>query len=82
MSLLGHLSIQSKLILILVAVSLTAVLAVSYSSYVTARNAAVESARRQMLGVRITKTNMLKGMLGNFRDQLTASPPAARRSRV
>lgn len=69
---LRRLSIQSKLILILVFVSMVAVMAVSYASYQTARAAAEDAAQRQLMGVRTTKTHLLQMLLGNYRDQLTS----------
>jgi hypothetical protein len=71
-SLFRRLSLQSKTILVLVLVSFAAILAVSWTSYRTAREAAQDAARRQLLGVRLTKTGLLHTLLRGLRDQLTA----------
>lgn len=72
MSFLRRLSLQSKLIVILLLVGLSSMLVVSYASYQTAKHAAEDAAQRQLRGVRITKTNLLLNMLGGFRDQLSS----------
>lgn len=69
---LRKLSIQSKLLLVLLLVSLTAVAAVTWISYQTGREAATEAARRQLTSVRATKANLVRVMLANLRDQITS----------
>lgn len=72
MFLLRRLSIQSKLILVLLLVSLGAVVTVTYASYRTARSAAAEAAQRQLIGLRVTKAGIIQLMLANYRDQITS----------
>lgn len=72
MFLLRRLSIQSKLIVVLLLVSLSAVVAVTWLSYRTARSAATEAVNRQLTTVRVTKANLIQVMLGNYRDQITS----------
>lgn len=72
MLLLRRLNIQSKLILVLLMVSLSAVMVVTWTSYRTARAAATEAAQRQLTSLRVTKANLIQVMLANYRDQITS----------
>jgi sensor histidine kinase regulating citrate/malate metabolism len=64
-----HLSIQSKLILALLLVSLFSVLIVTVIGYVRARDAFSAMAQNQLVGQRVAKTNVLESLLSNMRNQ-------------
>jgi class 3 adenylate cyclase/HAMP domain-containing protein len=64
-----HLSIQSKLILALLLVSLFSVLIVTVIGYVRARDAFSAMTQNQLLGQRVAKTNVLESLLSNMRNQ-------------
>jgi class 3 adenylate cyclase len=67
-----RLSLQSKLILVLLLVGLSAIAVVTWTSYRTAEEAATEATRRQLVGLRVTKANLIRVMLANYRDQITS----------
>ena len=72
MSLFNRLSIQSKMILLLLAVSLASIAVMSWIGYRTAREALMQSARDRLQGVRVAKTTTLKAMLESLRDQVVS----------
>jgi class 3 adenylate cyclase len=68
----NRLSIQSKMILLLLAVSLASIAVMSWIGYRTAREALMQSARDRLQGVRVAKTSTLKAMLESLRDQVVS----------
>ena len=68
----NRLSIQSKMILLLLAVSLASIAVMSWIGYRTAREALMDSARDRLQGVRVAKTSTLKAMLESLRDQVVS----------
>jgi len=72
MPFLSRLSIQSKMILLLLAVSLASIAVMSWIGYRTAREALMQSARDRLQGVRVAKTSTLKAMLESLRDQVVS----------
>lgn len=68
----SRLSIQSKMILLLLAVSLLSIAVMSWIGYRTAREALMQSARDRLQGVRVAKTTTLKAMLESLRDQVVS----------
>ena len=69
---LNRLSIQSKMILLLLAVSLASIAVMSWIGYRTAREALMQAARDRLQGVRVAKTTTLKAMLESLRDQVVS----------
>ena len=69
---LNRLSIQSKMILLLLAVSLASIAVMSWIGYRTARQALMEATRDRLQGVRVAKTTTLKAMLESLRDQVVS----------
>jgi class 3 adenylate cyclase len=67
---LSRLSIQSKMILLLLSVSLASISIIASIGYTSARNALVHSVENQLQGVRVAKTTTLKEMLEALRDQV------------
>jgi class 3 adenylate cyclase len=67
---LNRLSIQSKMILLLLAVSLTSIGVIAAIGYSSARTALIRSAENQLQGIRVAKTTTLKEMLDALRDQV------------
>ena len=72
MTLFGRLSIQSKLILMLLAVSLGSILVVAYVGYTSARDAMSQAVNNHLQSVRISKGNLIKELLANIRDQVVS----------
>jgi class 3 adenylate cyclase/HAMP domain-containing protein len=69
---LNRLSIQSKMILLLLAVSLASIAVMSWIGYRTARQALMDATRDRLQGVRVAKTTTLKAMLESLRDQVVS----------
>ena len=69
---LSRLSIQSKMILLLLAVSLASIAVMSWIGYQTAREALMQATRDRLQGVRVAKTTTLKAMLESLRDQVVS----------
>ncbi len=67
---LQRLSIQSKMILLLLAVSLGSVLVLAVIGYSSAKVALTQSIEDRLKGVRVAKTTTLKEMLESLRDQV------------
>jgi class 3 adenylate cyclase len=67
-----RLSIQSKMILLLLAVSLGSIAVMAWLGYASARDALMQSARDRLQGVRVAKTTTLKTMLESLRDQVVS----------
>lgn len=67
---LNRLSIQSKMIVLLLAVSLTSIGVIAAIGYSSARTALIRSAENQLQGIRVAKTTTLKEMLDALRDQV------------
>jgi len=63
-------SIQTKMILLLLAVSLSSIAAVAWSSYNSSRAALIRSAEDNLKGMQVAKTTTLNSMLGSLRDQV------------
>jgi class 3 adenylate cyclase len=69
---LHRLSIQSKMILLLLLVSLLSISIIAWSAYLSAKTALVHQIENQLTGVRAAKTATLKAMLEGLRDQVIA----------
>lgn len=67
---LDRLSIQSKMILLLLAVSLCSISVIAAIGYSSAKAALTHSAENQLQGVRVAKTTTMKEMLEALRDQV------------
>lgn len=67
---LNRLSIQSKMILLLLAVSLGSIAVMAFIGYESARAALSRSVEDHLQGVRVAKTTTLKAMLENLRDDV------------
>lgn len=70
---LNRLTIQSKMILLLLAVSLGSIAVMAWLGYVSAREALMQSARDRLQGVRVAKTTTLKTMRESLRDQVVSN---------
>lgn len=66
----GRLSIQSKMVLLLLAVSLASIAAIAVVSYQSGKAALTKSVLNQLQGVRVAKTTALKTRLESLRDQV------------
>ena len=69
---LNRLTIQSKMILLLLAVSLGSIAVMAWLGYASAREALMQSSRDRLQGVRVAKTTTLKTMLESLRDQVVS----------
>lgn len=67
---LGRLSIQSKMIVLLLVVSLASISTVASLGYSSARAALTQAVENQLKGVQVSKTTTLKEMLEALRDQV------------
>jgi len=67
---LNRLSIQTKMILLLLAVSLSSIAVVAWNSYKSGRAALIRAAEDHLRGVQVAKTTTLKAMLSSLRDQV------------
>lgn len=67
---LGRLSIQSKMIVLLLVVSLASISAVALLGYSSAKVALTHAVENQLKGVQVSKTTTLKEMLEALRDQV------------
>ena len=67
---LNRLSIQTKMILLLLAVSLSSIAVVAWNSYKSGRVALIRAAEDHLKGVQVAKTTTLKAMLDSLRDQV------------
>ena len=67
---LNRLSIQTKMILLLLAVSLSSIAVVAWNSYKSGRAALIHAAEDHLKGVQVAKTTTLKAMLDSLRDQV------------
>lgn len=67
---LNRLSIQSKMIVLLLAVSLTSIGVIASIGYSSAKAALIRSAENQLQGIRVSKTTTLNEMLDALRDQV------------
>lgn len=67
---LNRLSIQTKMILLLLAVSLSSIAVVAWNSYKFGRSALIRAAEDHLKGVQVAKTTTLKAMLDSLRDQV------------
>jgi class 3 adenylate cyclase len=70
MLVLNRLSIQSKMILLLLTVSLLSVAIMAVIGYTSAKAALTRSIEDHLKGVRVAKTTTLKAMLDSLRDQV------------
>jgi sensor domain CHASE-containing protein len=69
---LNRLSIQSKMILLLLIVSLLSIGVVAWIGYVSARRALRQQIENQLTGIRVSKTATLNTMLAALRDEVIA----------
>ncbi|MFM2093671.1 MAG: hypothetical protein RIS70_795, partial [Planctomycetota bacterium] len=69
---LNRLSIQSKMIVLLLTVSLLSIGVVSWTGYLSAKTALTRQIENQLTGIRVAKTTTLKTMLEGLRDQVIA----------
>ena len=67
---LNHFSIQTKMILLLLAVSLSSIAVVAWNSYQSSRAALISAAEDQLKGMQVAKTTTLSTMLQSLRDQV------------
>ena len=67
---LNRLSIQSKMILILLAVSLASIALMGWIGYVSGESAIRQSVENQLKGMQVSKTNTLRTRLESLRDQV------------
>lgn len=67
---LNRLSIQSKMILLLLAVSLSSIAVVAVIGYESGRSALMRSVENHLQGVRVAKTTTMKAMLEDLREQV------------
>lgn len=67
---LNRFSIQSKMIALLLTVSLASIGIIASIGYSSAKSALVQSAENQLQGIRVAKTTTLKEMLDALRDQV------------
>lgn len=67
---LNRLSIQTKMILLLLAVSLSSIAVVAWNSYKSGRAALIHAAEDHLKGVQVAKATTLKAMLDSLRDQV------------
>ncbi|MEN9535086.1 MAG: Adenylate cyclase [Verrucomicrobiota bacterium] len=67
---LNRLSIQTKMILLLLAVSLSSIAVVALNSFNSGRAALIRAAEDHLMGVQVAKTTTLKAMLDSLRDQV------------
>ncbi|MGA0849374.1 MAG: adenylate/guanylate cyclase domain-containing protein [Chthoniobacterales bacterium] len=67
---LNRLSIQSKMILLLLGVSLASIAVIAWIGYESGRDALLKSVRNQLQGVQVAKSTTLKTMLESLRDQV------------
>jgi len=67
---LTRLSIQSKMILLLLAVSLSSIAVIAVIGYESGRSALMRSVESHLQGVRVAKTTTLKAMLEDLREQV------------
>lgn len=67
---LNRLSIQTKMILLLLAVSLSSIAVVAWNSYKSGRSALIRAAEDHLKSVQVAKTTTLKAMLDSLRDQV------------
>lgn len=66
---LDRLGIQSKLILLLLAVSLLSIGSMAWIGYVTGKDALNRAVENHLKGIQVAKTNTLKAMLESLKDQ-------------
>jgi len=66
----GRVSIQSKMIVLLLVVSLASVSAIAVLGYSSAKASLTRAVENQLQGVRVSKTTTLKAMLEALRDQV------------
>ncbi len=69
---LSRLSIQSKMILLLLAVSLASIGAMAWISYASGKAALIQGVRNQLNGIRVSKSTALRTRLESLRDQIIA----------
>lgn len=67
---LGRMSIQSKMIVLLLVVSLASLSAVALLGYSSAKIALTQAVEKQLQGIRVSKTTTLKEMLEALKDQV------------
>jgi class 3 adenylate cyclase len=68
----NRLSIQSKMILLLLVVSLLSIGVVAWIGYLSAKQALRQQIENQLTGIRVSKTTTLKTMLEGLRDEVIA----------
>ena len=69
---LSRLSIQSKMILLLLGVSLASISAMAWISYSSGKAALIQGVRNQLNGIRVAKSTALRTRLESLRDQIIA----------
>ena len=67
---LGRLSIQSKLILLLLAVTLASIAAVAWIGYASGRDSLAQATADRLTALRVGKTATLDAMLRSLRDEV------------
>ena len=66
----SRLSIQSKMILLLLVVSLSSIAVMAWIGYATARTSLTQAVENQLEGVRVAKTTTLKMMIASIRERV------------
>jgi len=69
---LNRLSIQSKMILLLLLVALSALAVMAWIGYVTGKSSLEKSVQNQLKGIQVAKTTALKTRLESLRDQVVS----------
>ncbi|MCY3000112.1 MAG: hypothetical protein NT168_18625, partial [Planctomycetota bacterium] len=67
-----RLSIQSKMILLLLLVSLSALAVMAWVGYVTGKSSIEKSVQNQLRGIQVAKTTALRTKLESLRDQVVS----------
>jgi class 3 adenylate cyclase len=68
----NRLSIQSKMILLLLLVALSVLAVMAWIGYATGKSSLEKSVRNQLLGIQVAKTTALKTRLESLRDQVVS----------
>ncbi|MFM7974587.1 MAG: hypothetical protein ACKO8U_05885, partial [Pirellula sp.] len=68
----NRLSIQSKMILLLLLVALSALAVMAWIGYVTGKSSLEKAVQNQLKGIQVAKTTALKTRLESLRDQVVS----------
>ena len=70
MPLLNRLSIQSKLILMLLSVTLTSIFVIAAIGYISGRDAMYQAVRSQLIGIRTARAQQIQASLATIRKEV------------